>query len=102
MAKGLALNVETFIKDNKYDVKFFVELLERIQIIKVSEGMPYQKNIDLFIVIIIQNQKKHIHFLNCSKQISLFSTYGSRINIEKAYSNKNNMSLIILKIILMD
>ena len=47
--KGFALNDERFIKGNKYDSKYFNELLERIKTIRVSERMAYQKIIDLFI-----------------------------------------------------
>ena len=49
MIKGFALNDERFIKGNKYDSKYFDELLERIKIIRVSERMSYQKITDLFI-----------------------------------------------------
>src|SRR5574344_359708 len=37
ITKGFALNDERFINGNKYDVKYFDELLERIKIIRVSE-----------------------------------------------------------------
>ena len=47
--KGFALNDERFIKGNKYDAKYFDELLERIKTIRVSERMSYQKITDLFI-----------------------------------------------------
>src|SRR5574344_3002609 len=49
ITKGFALNDERFINGNKYDVKYFDELLERIKTIKVSERMAYQKITDLFI-----------------------------------------------------
>ena len=49
MTKGFALNDERFIKGNKYDMKYFDELLERIKTIRVSERMSYQKINDLFI-----------------------------------------------------
>ena len=49
MTKGFALNDESFIKGNKYDVKYLDELLERIKTIRVSERMSYQKITDLFI-----------------------------------------------------
>ena len=47
--KGFALNDERFIRGNKYDYKYFDELLERIKTIRVSERMSYQKITDLFI-----------------------------------------------------
>lgn len=49
MTKGFVLNDERFIKGNKYDIKYFDELLERIKTIRVSERMSYQKITDLFI-----------------------------------------------------
>lgn len=49
MTKGFALNDERFINGNKYDTKYFNELLERIKTIRVSEKMAYQKITDLFI-----------------------------------------------------
>ena len=49
MIKGFALNDERFIRGNKYDAKYFDELLERIKTIRVSERMAYQKITDLFI-----------------------------------------------------
>ena len=49
MTKGFALNDERFIKGNKYDSKYFDELLERIKTIRVSKRMAYQKITDLFI-----------------------------------------------------
>ena len=49
MTKGFALNDERFIRGNKYDAKYFDELLERIKTIRVSERMSYQKITDLFI-----------------------------------------------------
>lgn len=49
MTKGFALNDERFIEGNKYDTRYFDELLERIKTIRVSERMAYQKITDLFI-----------------------------------------------------
>ena len=43
LTKGFALNDERFIRGNKYDAKYFDELLERIKTIRVSERMSYQK-----------------------------------------------------------
>ena len=49
ITQGFALNDERFIRGNKYDAKYFDELLERIKTIRVSGRMAYQKNMDLFI-----------------------------------------------------
>ena len=53
MVKGFTLNDERFINGNKYDTKYFDELLERIKTIRVSERMAPQQ-------IIILNLKKLI------------------------------------------
>ena len=58
MIKGFALNDERFIKGNKYDSKYFDELLERIKTIRVSERMAYQKITDLFITTSIDYNPK--------------------------------------------
>ena len=58
MIKGFTLNDEKFIKGNKYDAKYFEELLERIKVIRESERMDYQKITDLFIVTFIDYDKK--------------------------------------------
>lgn len=49
IVKGFNLNDDRFIKGNKFDKKYFDELLERIKTIRVSERMSYQKITDLFI-----------------------------------------------------
>ena len=58
MTKGFALNDERFINGNKYDAKYFDELLERIKVIRTSERMAYQKITDLFIATSIDYDKK--------------------------------------------
>ena len=58
MIKGFNLNDERFIKGNKFDKRFFDELLERIKLIRVSERMAYQKITDLFIATSIDYDKK--------------------------------------------
>jgi len=58
MTKGFTLNDERFIKGNKYDMKYFDELLERIKTIRVSERMSYQKITDLFIATSIDYDSK--------------------------------------------
>lgn len=58
MTKGFALNDERFINGNKYDVRYFDELLERIKTIRVSERMAYQKITDIFIATAIDYNPK--------------------------------------------
>ena len=99
ITKGFALNDERFIRGNKYDSKYFDELLERIKIIRVSERMAYQKITDLFIATstdynprseeaytffkIVQNK---LHFA-----ISGHTT--AELIYTRANSNKDNMGL---------
>ncbi|MEG1009697.1 MAG: RhuM family protein [Clostridia bacterium] len=56
--KGFNLNDDRFIKGNRFDTKFFEELLERIRIIRTSERMSYQKIMDLFIATSVDYDKK--------------------------------------------
>ena len=43
MIKGFALNDDRFVNGNKFEARYFDELLERIKTIRVSERMAYQK-----------------------------------------------------------
>ncbi len=49
MVKGFTLNDDRFIKGNRFDARYFDELLERIKVIRTSERMAYQKITDIFI-----------------------------------------------------
>ena len=55
--KGFALNDDRFINGNKFDTRYFDELLERIKTIRVSERMSYQKIMDLFIATAVDYDK---------------------------------------------
>ena len=57
MIKGFALNDDRFINGNKFDTRYFDELLERIKTIRVSERMSYQKIMDLFIATAVDYNK---------------------------------------------
>ncbi|MDY4996583.1 MAG: virulence RhuM family protein [Bacilli bacterium] len=99
ITKGFALNDERFIRGNKYDSKYFDELLERIKIIRVSERMAYQKITDLFIATstdynprseeaytffkIVQNK---LHF-------AISGHTAAELIYTRANSNKDNMGL---------
>lgn len=50
MVKGFALNDDRFINGNRFETRYFDELLECIKTIRVSERMAYQKITDIFIV----------------------------------------------------
>lgn len=58
LGNGFTLNDELFIRGNKYDTKYFDELLERIKTIRVSERMSYQKITDLFIATAVDYNPK--------------------------------------------
>ena len=49
MIKGFSLNDDRFINGNRFETRYFDELLERIKVIRTSERMAYQKIMDLFI-----------------------------------------------------
>ena len=57
MVKGFALNDDRFINGNRFDARYFDELLERIKTIRVSERMSYQKIMDLFIATAVDYNK---------------------------------------------
>lgn len=57
LIKGFALNDERFINGNKFNTRYFNELLERIKTIRVSERMAYQKIMDLFIATAVDYNK---------------------------------------------
>jgi len=101
MTKGFTLNDERFINGNKYDIKYFDELLERIKVIRVSERMAYQKITDLFIATstdynpksedaytffkIIQNK---LHF--AISGYTAAELIHSRVNSEKEHTGLTN------------
>ena len=58
MVKGFTLNDDRFINGNKFDTRYFDELLERIKTIRTSERMSYQKITDIFIATSIDYDKK--------------------------------------------
>lgn len=74
MTKGFALNDNRFIRGNKYDYKYFDELLERIKIIRVSERIAYQKITDLFIATSADYNPKSDEAYTFFKKIYIF--YG--------------------------
>ncbi len=99
MTKGFALNDERFIKGNKYDAKYFDELLERIKTIRASERMSYQKITDLFIASSIDYNSKSEEAYTFFKivQNKLHYAISGHTAAELIYcranSDKNNMGL---------
>ena len=90
MTKGFALNDERFIRGNKYDSKYFDELLERIKAIRVSERMAYQKITDLFIDSRANSNKEHMG-LTSWKNSPDGLIYKYDVSIAKNYLNKDEL-----------
>ena len=99
ITKGFALNDERFIKGNKYDAKYFDELLERIKTIRVSERMSYQKITDLFIATSTDYNPKSEEaytFFKIVQNKLHFAISGhtaAELIYSRANSNKDNMGL---------
>lgn len=99
MTKGFALNDERFIKGNKYDMKYFDELLERIKMIRVSERMSYQKITDLFIATSIDYNPKSENAYTFFKIVQNKLHYAisghtaAELIYERANSKKEHMGL---------
>ena len=49
MIKGFSLNDKRFIEGNKFDARYFDELLERIRDIRLSKRRFYQKITDIYV-----------------------------------------------------
>lgn len=99
MIKGFALNDERFIKGNKYDAKYFDELLERIKTIRTSERMAYQKITDLFIATAVDYNPKSEEAYTFFKIVQNKLHYAisghtaAELIYNRANSNKEHMGL---------
>ena len=99
ITKGFALNDERFIKGNKYDAKYFDELLERIKTIRVSERMSYQKITDLFIVTSTdynsKSEEAYIFFKIVQNKLhyAISGHTAAELIYTRANSTKDNMGL---------
>lgn len=99
MIKGFSLNDERFIRGNKYDAKYFDELLERIKTIRVSERMSYQKITDLFIATSTDYNPKSESAYTFFKIVQNKLHYAisghtaAELIYSRADSNKDNMGL---------
>ena len=97
--KGFALNDERFIRGNKYDAKYFDELLERIKTIRVSERMAYQKITDLFIATSTDYNSKSEEAYTFFKIVQNKLHYAisghtaAELIYSRANSNKEHMGL---------
>ncbi|MDO5557038.1 MAG: RhuM family protein, partial [Clostridia bacterium] len=103
MTKGFALNDERFIRGNKYDAKYFDELLERIKTIRVSERMSYQKITDLFIATSTDYDPKSENAYTFFKIVQNKLHYAisghtaSKLIYNRVDSNKKHMALTTWK-----
>ena len=99
MIKGFALNDDRFMSGNKFDTKYFDELLERIKTIRVSERMSYQKIMDLFIATAVDYNKdseEAYTFFKIVQNKLHFAITGktaAELIFERVDSDKVNMGL---------
>ena len=99
MVKGFALNDDRFINGNRFDARYFDELLERIKTIRVSERMSYQKIMDLFIATAVDYNKdseEAYTFFKIVQNKLHFAITGktaAELIFERADANKEHMGL---------
>ena len=99
IVKGFNLNDDRFIKGNKFDKKYFDELLERIKVIRVSERMSYQKITDLFIATSTDYNSKSEEAYTFFKIVQNKMHYAitghtaAELIYERANSDKEHMGL---------
>ena len=99
MIKGFALNDDRFINGNKFDTRYFDELLERIKTIRVSERMSYQKIMDLFIATAVDYNKDSEEAYTFFKIVqnklhfAITEKTAAELIYTRADSNKENMGL---------
>ena len=99
MVKGFALNDDRFINGNKFDARYFDELLERIKTIRVSERMSYQKIMDLFIATAVdynRDSEEAYTFFKIVQNKLHFAITGktaAELIFERVDANKEHMGL---------
>ena len=99
MIKGFAFNDERFINGNKFDTRYFNELLERIKTVRVSERMSYQKIMDLFIATAVDYNKDSEEAYTFFKRVqnklhfAITGYTAAELIFNRADSEKNNMGL---------
>lgn len=97
--KGFALNDDRFINGNKFDTRYFDELLERIKTIRVSERMSYQKIMDLFIATAVDynkdSEEAYTFFKIVQNKLHYAITGKTAVELifERVDSAKENMGL---------
>jgi len=99
MVKGFALNDDRFINGNKFDTRYFDELLERIKTIRVSERMSYQKIMDLFIATAVDYNKDSEEAYTFFKIVqnklhyAITGKTAAELIFERVDANKEHMGL---------
>lgn len=99
MVKGFALNDDRFINGNKFDARYFNELLERIKTIRVSERMAYQRIMDLFIATAVDYNKDSEEAYTFFKIVqnklhyAITGKTAAELIFERVNSEKENMGL---------
>lgn len=99
MIKGFALNDDRFISGNRFDTRYFDELLERIKTIRVSERMSYQKIMDLFIATAVDYNKDSEEAYTFFKIVqnklhyAITGKTAAELIYTRANSNKEHMGL---------
>ena len=99
MVKGFAINDDRFINGNRFDTRYFDELLERIKTIRVSERMSYQKIMDLFIATAVDynkdSEEAYIFFKIVQNKLHFAITgkTAAELIFERADANKEHMGL---------
>lgn len=99
MIKGFALNDDRFINGNKFDIRYFDELLERIKTIRVSERMSYQKIMDLFIATAVDynrdSEEAYTFFKIVQNKLhyAITGKTAAELIFERVDSKKDHMGL---------
>ena len=99
MIRGFALNDDRFINGDRFDARYFDELLERIKTIRVSERMSYQKIMDLFIataVDYVKDSEEAYTFFKIVQNKLHYAITGktaAELIFERVDSEKINMGL---------
>ena len=99
MVKGFALDDYRFINGNRFETRYFDELLERIKTIRVSERMDYQKIMDLFIATAVdydKNSEEAYTFFKIVQNKLHYAITGktaAELIFERANANKEHMGL---------
>lgn len=99
MVKGFALNDDRFINGNKFDTRYFDELLERIKTIRVSERMSYQKIMDLFIATAVDynkdSEEAYIFFKIVQNKLhyAITGKTAAELIFERVNADKEHMGL---------